>query len=291
MNSLEKYLIRKEKIGSYLCTGIDPDPEKIPSSFGKNLNGIYNFCEALIEASHQFTIAYKINFAFFEQFGPNGYGLIEKVQKLIPQEILSVADAKRGDIGNTAKAYAKSIFDYFNFDSVTINPYMGFDTAEAFLNYEDKYSFVLALTSNPGSKDFQMLSSDGEEIYKKVIGNFSRNKRYNNCGYVFGATNPSQISQARNILNKISNEGSNEPNHLKKNNSEILLIPGIGAQGGDIDAVLEKNAGGNALINVSRGVSYPEGIKEARKTDEIKKLIGNKAQEYSLLLNDKTKER
>jgi orotidine-5'-phosphate decarboxylase len=271
MNSFQKYLERKNKTNSILCVGIDPDPSKINKIYGVGIDAIETFCIDLIDSSKDLACAYKINFAFFEQFGPKAYSLIEKIKDHIPKEIFTIADAKRGDIGNTAKAYARSIFDYFDFDSVTVNPYMGQDSILPFLDWSDKMTIILALTSNPGSSDFQQQKIDGEELFLKVTGTFSEAKGYTNrsVGFVYGATKPEQIAQARKITS-----------------DNLFLIPGVGAQGGDINSVLKANGGGEVLINVSRGISYPYSKDENISKEEIKNRIKQRAKEYYDLFNN-----
>lgn len=237
--SVEKYQSSVEKSGSVLCVGLDPDPNKIPKQFGFGVQAIFPFCRSVIENSKEFATSYKINFAFFEQFGPKGYELIEKVLSEIPSDKFTVADAKRGDIGNSSKAYAKSIFEYYNFDSVTISPYMGKDSATPFLEYEDKITFILALTSNPGSSDFQQKNIEPDKLYETVIK--TANTWSDNVAYVFGATKAEKIGEIRKIA---------------KDN--ILLVPGVGSQGGSAEDVLKNNGGAPILINVSRGIIYPE---------------------------------
>lgn len=266
--ALNKYLEKKNTNSSILCVGIDPNPNKINMIYGAGIQSIKDFCFDLIESTKDHACAYKINFAFFEQFGPQGYELIKTIKDHIPEDIFTIADAKRGDIGNTAKAYAKSIFDFFDFDSITINPYMGKDSVEPFLEYKDKVTIILALTSNPGSADFQLKKYDDRELFLDVTGTFGDIKRYPNwwqIGFVYGATRSEYISKAR---------------ELAKEN--LFLVPGVGAQGGSAEEVLAANGKVNVLINVSRGISYPVSSDEPISRTEIKELINSKSEEYFL---------
>lgn len=155
MTAFEKYLNIKNINNSIICVGLDPVLEKLPSSLNNNINSIEIFCRNIIEATKKSVCGYKLNFAFFEQYGVEGYQILKNLFDFIPNNLLKIADAKRSDIGNTSKAYAKSIFDYFKADAVTVNPYMGYDSVQPFFENTDKLVFILALTSNPGSENFQ----------------------------------------------------------------------------------------------------------------------------------------
>jgi len=240
MTSYEKLVNSISKKQSMLCVGLDSDIKKIPNCFEKNCAGLFEFNKTIIEQTKDFCSAYKINFAFYEQYGSEGFDVIEKTLQIIPEDIFTIADAKRGDIGNTSLAYSNSVFNYFNFDSVTVNPYMGLDSISPFLEDKSKFVFLLALTSNNGSNDFQRLLSDGKPIFQYVIEKTSKVFTNKNLGFVIGATHPKELEILRNII----------PEHT-------ILIPGVGTQGGDITAVRKANGNSLALINVSRAIIYP----------------------------------
>jgi orotidine-5'-phosphate decarboxylase len=238
MRAKEKLLKSQKESSSMLCVGLDPVMEKLPSKIEKNVSGIIEFCKIIIDATKDSVCGYKVNTAFFEQYGAMGISALENVFELIPENKFSIADAKRGDIGNTSIAYAKSVFEILNADSITVSPYMGSDSIEPFLEYEDKMVFILGLTSNKGSVDFQRLISHGKPIYHHVIEIALNWKRNADIGFVAGATHPNDIDEIRKLTH------------------ETLLIPGIGAQGGDAEAVFKANKGKPAMINSSRGIIY-----------------------------------
>jgi orotidine-5'-phosphate decarboxylase len=241
MNSYNKLINSIETKHSLLCVGLDSDINKIPSIFTKNIYGLYDFNKTIIENTNEFASAYKINFAFYEQYGSDGFALIKKTLELIPDNIFTIADAKRGDIGNTSASYAKSVFQNMNFDSVTLNPYMGRDTIIPFIEYKNKMVFILALTSNQGSNDFQRLLSNDKPIYLHIIEKIINSFDKENIGFVIGSTHPNELAGVRRII----------PEHT-------LLIPGVGVQGGNIEATIQANNNATALINVSRGIIYPK---------------------------------
>ncbi len=221
MNAFLK-LKNKNKEDKFICVGLDTDPQKFPQHFQKDKNSILNFNKSIIDATSEFAAAYKINFAFYEKFGSEGMDILKKTVELIPDDILKIGDAKRGDIGNTSKYYAESLFDYFEFDAITINAYMGEDSVKPFLEYSDKLIFILALTSNPGANDFEKLQlKDGKYIFQKVIEKVKQWNEKNNCGIVFGATNLKELQE--NII---------------EFNSLPVLLPGVGAQGGNFEEVM-----------------------------------------------------
>lgn len=252
MNAYQK-LINSTNKGSYLSVGLDPVLDRLPKHYQKNTDSIIDFCKKIVDSTQEYAAAYKINFAFFEQFGLEGFAILKELSNYIPHDILKIADAKRGDIGNTSKAYAKSIFDELDYDAITLSPYMGFDSIQPFLEYKDKLSIILALTSNKGSADFQRLISDGKPIYKHVLETFRTWTNYNSIAYVVGATHPQELEEIRELLGK----------------ETLLLIPGIGAQGGDLKSVLKANNKGLVLINSSRNIIYSssgEDFAEAAKS-------------------------
>lgn len=253
-----KYKIKANK--TFLCAGLDTDIKKLPSHMEKSVDNIIEFNRSIIEATKDLVCSYKINFAFYEQYGAKGFEILKETFDIIPDDIFTIADAKRGDIGNTSGAYAKSCFDYFGADSVTVNPYMGKDSVMPFLEHKDKIVFLLALTSNPGSDDFQKIISKDKDIYKYVIEKSSEWASPDNIGYVTGATHPREISDIRKIIPE-----------------NPLLIPGIGAQGGNLDGVLNAVKGTTALINASRSLIYASSDKNfaniSRKVAENYKQI------------------
>ena len=229
---------------SFLCVGLDVDKDRIPAHLRSDPNGIFKFCKRIIEVTAPYCVAYKPNIAFFEAYGVSGWLALEKVMKLLNQEyshIFTIADAKRADIGNTAKRYAKAFFEAYNFDAITIAPYMGKDSVEPFLDYEQKYAILLALTSNEGASDFQLLDTGEKKLYQQVI---DTSKTWENAGrlmYVVGATKAQAL---RDIRSRVPDE--------------FLLIPGVGAQGGSLDEVAENGLNDQCglLVNSSRGIIY-----------------------------------
>ncbi len=244
MNASKRLKLKNDE-GKFICVGLDTDLEKIPQHFRSLENPILEFNKKIIEATSEYAAAYKINFAFYETLGSKGFNLLLQTKEFIPKDILTIADAKRGDIGNTSKYYADSVFNYFGFDSITVNPYMGEDSIKPFLEYEDKLIFILALTSNPGAEDFEKLQlKDGSYLFQKVIEKVNNWNSKNNCGIVFGATKLQELQE------NISSFG-NLP----------VLLPGVGAQGGSLEAVMKlfiKEKKLNLLINISRGIIYKD---------------------------------
>ena len=231
--------IRAKK--SVLCVGLDTDISKIPQHLLTEEDPIFAFNKAIIDATKEYTVSYKINTAFYEARGLKGWESMEKTLSYIPSDIFTIADAKRGDIGNTSTQYAKTFFEACNFDSVTIAPYMGKDSVAPFLEFEGKWGIVLGITSNEGSKDFQQLICNGQPLYEHVLQTVSSWGSPENIMFVVGATRKEQLARVRELC----------PDHF-------FLIPGVGAQGGDVATVcthtLNKDAG--ILINVSRAVIY-----------------------------------
>lgn len=228
--------------GNFLCVGLDPDVAKLPDHFLKSAHGVTAFLHEIIEATKDVCVAYKMNFAFFEALGSDGWKALEDVRNMIPSTHFIIADAKRGDIGNTAKKYAEAIFGVMDFDAVTLSPYMGRDVADPFLAYENKTSILLALTSNQGSADFQQSKlADGRMAYEEVLEKSSEWGSEDQLMYVVGATKPTYFTTVRKYV----------PNHF-------LLVPGVGAQGGKLEDVVAYGATANKglLINSSRGILY-----------------------------------
>ncbi len=244
---LEKLFSQFEAKKTLLCVGLDPDITKIDSRcYSKDIEGIRKFLFDVIDATKDYVISYKPNMAFFEYFGWEGLKVLKEVIEYIPDDIPVIVDGKRGDIGNTSKKYAYSLFEYFNADAITIAPYMGSDSIEPFLEYRDRFVFVLVLTSNKGSDDFEKKRLDNNRfLYEEV---FERVKEYNsiykNTGAVIGATKPDQLLSLR-----------------EEGKDIIFLVPGVGAQGGDLEkSVLSTNLEnkGLSIINSSRGILYPQ---------------------------------
>jgi orotidine-5'-phosphate decarboxylase len=228
---------------SLLCVGLDPDIEKIPNFLLSDIDPLYSFNKAIIDATHNFVVAYKLNIAFYEALGMPGWELLERTLSVIPKDVFILADAKRADIENTSRKYAETFFKTYHFDAITVSPYMGMDSIVPFLEYEDKGVFILCLTSNPGAADFQFLPVDGEALYRKVAQKIVEwNFLYGNCGMVVGGTQTSRIEEVRAIAPNLP-----------------FLVPGIGAQGGNLKEVIKfatDEAGLSALINSSRTVIY-----------------------------------
>lgn len=229
---------------SFLCIGLDVDLDKIPQYLLKEEDPIFAFNRAIIDATHHLCVAYKPNTAFYEANGLTGWKSLEKTIQYLNQnhpEIFTIADAKRGDIGNTSKMYAKAFFEDLGFDSVTVAPYMGKDSVEPFLNFKEKHTILLALTSNEGAFDFQTKTIDGKEVYKHVLETSKTWKNSDNLMYVVGATKAEYLADIRKII----------PN-------SFLLVPGVGAQGGNIQDVCKygMNDSVGLLINSSRGIIY-----------------------------------
>ncbi len=226
---------------SYLCVGLDIDIQKLPNGFSKDTKGMLAFNQEIINATKDYAVAYKLNTAFYEQLGSEGWQALEKTREMLPDNALSIADAKRGDIGNTSTMYAKAFFETMDFDALTVAPYMGFDSVEPFLKFENKITIVLGLTSNQGSADFQTNERYSPPLYQTVLERVSQWGNTDNLMFVVGATKAHALQKIRKIV----------PNHF-------LLIPGVGAQGGSADEVCEhgKNDVGGLLINSSRGIIY-----------------------------------
>jgi len=226
---------------SFLCVGLDTDPEKLPACLRNESNPVLAFNKAIIDATREFAVAYKPNTAFFEAQGEKGWSDLRLTRELLPPETFNIADAKRGDIGNTSDRYARAFFHELNFDSVTVAPYMGRDSVEPFLSHQGKWAIVLALTSNSGAMDFQMTSSEGEALFERVLRISSMWGNEENTMYVVGATRAEQLAAIRKIV----------PDHF-------LLIPGVGAQGGNLQEVARygMNSRCGLLVNASRSILY-----------------------------------
>jgi orotidine 5'-phosphate decarboxylase subfamily 2 len=261
MNFKEKLSKIVDKNNSLLCIGLDIDKEKMPSFlFKESKNPYLKFNKKIIDDTKDLVCAYKLNMAFYEVFGAKGYELLEKTINYISKEIIIILDGKRNDIGNTAKKYAQSLFETLNADAVTINPYLGFDSVKPFLEYKDKCSFILCRTSNSSAKDFQDIKTPNGALFELVAAKIKEWDVNKNCGAVVGATYPEELKMIRCLL------GEDIP----------LLIPGIGAQGADVEKTIKNGTnkkGNNAIINSSRGIIYSENPRESaiKLREEINK--------------------
>ncbi len=255
MNFIEKLLNAVRKNNSLLCVGLDPDPELMPPNMG-----VLEFNKAIIDATSDLVCAYKLNFAFYEALGEAGFNTLKQTVDYIAGDIAVIGDAKRGDIGSTAKAYARAIFNNLNFDAATVNPYLGFDGVEPFIQYRDKGVFILCRTSNPSALDFQSLGCETEgksyRLFQVVARKAAEWNKQGNIGLVVGATYPQELRLIR-----------------KSHPDMPLLIPGIGAQGGDlkqavtygVDARGEKAiiCSSRQIIYASRGNDFAEAARRA----------------------------
>jgi orotidine-5'-phosphate decarboxylase len=235
---------------SFLCIGLDVDLNKIPKHLLESDDPIFEFNKAIIDATHDLCVSYKPNTAFYEAYGIKGWQSLQKTINYINEkhsEIFTIADAKRGDIGNTSSMYAKAFFEDLSFDSVTVAPYMGKDSVEPFLAFENKHTILLALTSNEGAFDFQTQNSNGKELYKTVLETSKTWKNSKNLMYVVGATKAEYFTEIRKIIP-----------------DSFILVPGVGAQGGNLQDVCKFGMNDNVglLINSSRGIIYASNGKD-----------------------------
>ncbi len=261
MNFSDKLLASSRRNRSLLCVGLDPDPESMPKV------GFLEFNRAIIDATADLVCAYKPNLAFYEASGIEGLKALQKTVEYIPDNIPIIGDGKRGDIGNTARAYAKALFDTFGFDAATVNPYLGFDSVKPFIEYSDKGVFILCRTSNPGAMDFQSLAdAHGTPLYQTVARKAKEWNVHGNIGLVVGATYTEELKAIRELCTEMP-----------------ILIPGIGAQGGDLAATVECGIdarGGNAIIAVSRQILY------ASRGKDFTQAARQKAQELRDIINE-----
>lgn len=269
MNSTDLFK-QIQKKQSYLCVGLDTDLDKIPRHLLSSDDPVFEFNKQIIDATHQYCIAYKPNIAFYEARGPRGWESLEKTMAYIPKDLFTIADAKRGDIGNTAALYAKTFFSYLNFDALTVAPYMGADSVKPFLDYENKWVILLAHTSNSGSRDFQLLQSKetGRRLYEEVMVKALDWGTADQLMFVVGATQAEKLASIRKIAP-----------------GRFFLVPGIGAQGGDLEAVSREAMNGQCglIVNSSRAIIYASSgrdfaevaAKEASKVQaEMNRYLG-----------------
>jgi orotidine-5'-phosphate decarboxylase len=266
MNFLEKLAKASQKNRSLLCVGLDTDPAMMPEGVS-----VLEFNKAIIDATVEMVCAYKPNIAFYEAMGSAGLDALKRTREYIPENIPVIIDAKRGDIGNVARAYARSLFDIYNFDAATVNPYLGFDALEPFIQYHDRGIFILCRTSNAGAIDFQSLSLKKDGGPKKMLFEIVAEKvnewnKYGNLGLVVGATYPEELKLIRQRYPEMP-----------------LLIPGVGAQGGELEKVVSYGADAGrqkTIINSSRQILY------ASKGKDFAKAAGRTAKELRDKIND-----
>jgi orotidine-5'-phosphate decarboxylase len=249
---------------SFLCVGLDTDAEKIPQFLLKEKDPVFEFNKLIIDATCKFAVAYKPNIAFYECYGARGWASLEATVSYIKEnhpEIFVIADAKRGDIGNTSKMYAKAFLENMAFDAITVAPYMGEDSVSPFLSYNDKWVVILALTSNKGADDFQYHNEDGIKLFERVLTVSQKWGTLNNTMYVVGATHAEMLKEIRQIV----------PDHF-------LLVPGIGAQGGSLKEVARygMNSKCGLLVNSSRGIIFADNSRD------FDKVAGQKAREIQI---------
>ncbi|HVN48240.1 MAG TPA: orotidine-5'-phosphate decarboxylase [Bacteroidota bacterium] len=259
MNFTERLQHIQSQQRSLLCIGLDTDEAKLPPHLRSEKNPVLEFNKRIIEATHDLACAYKPNLAFYEAMGERGIAALHETVTCIPKSVVTIGDAKRGDIGNTAERYARSLFDDFGFDAITVNPYMGFDSVEPFIINPEQGVFLLALTSNPGSKDFQRLKIGTKPLYEKVVRTAKKWNTQHNIGLVVGATHPSELKSIRIIVPDMP-----------------ILIPGVGKQGGDLKSAItfgNNKQGRLAVINASRSILYASSGKdfaEAARAEALK---------------------
>jgi len=258
---------------SFLCVGLDSEIEKIPSFLLKEEDPVFEFNKRIIDATHKYSVAYKPNVAFYECYGAKGWISLEATVRYIREnypDLFVIADAKRGDIGNTSKMYAKAFFENMSFDAITVAPYMGEDSVTPFLSYNDKWVVLLALTSNMGADDFQYHDEDGIKLFERVLSVSQKWGTINNMMYVVGATRAEMLKDIRRLV----------PDHF-------LLVPGVGAQGGSLEDVARygMNSKCGLLVNSSRGIIF------ADKSENFDKVAGEMAKEIQIEMEKYLSER
>lgn len=254
---------------NYLCVGLDTDETKLPQHLSGRPDAVLEFNKAIIDATKDFCVSYKLNTAFYEAMGVKGWDILEKTVQYIPDTHFKIADAKRGDIGNTSSQYAKAFFDVYGFDAVTVAPYMGEDSIRPFLEYDNKFTIVLGLTSNKGSADFEQLAvvdnNQTVPLYKKVMSKVSQWGTPQNLMFVIGATHPQQLEEIRRDYSDF-----------------FFLVPGVGAQGGNLQEVSKAaiTADGGLLINASRAIIY------AASSEDFDVEAGVVSRQYALEMSE-----
>jgi orotidine-5'-phosphate decarboxylase len=253
---------------SFLCVGLDTDMEKIPAHLKERPNGVVEFNKQIIDATKDFCVSYKVNTAFYEAMGARGWDAMEETCDYIPSTHLKIADAKRADIGNTSNYYAKAFFERLQFDAVTVAPYMGEDSIRPFLDYQNKWTIVLGLTSNKGAFDFETQTlNNGDKLYERVLKTVSNWGTPDNLMFVVGATQAQELENIRKII----------PDNF-------LLVPGVGAQGGSLADVAKygMNADCGLLVNASRAILYAST--DANFSEEAKKVAMGYQEEMKALM-------
>jgi orotidine-5'-phosphate decarboxylase len=228
--------------GSLLCLGLDPEPDLLPPSIDRSPAGIARFLGNIVDAVGDSVSSYKLNLAFYERWGREASWLLDQALKILPADRPVILDAKRGDVGSTAQAYAHAMFEAWNGDAVTVHPYLGYDSVAPFLAHKEKEVFLVCRTSNPGAAEFQHLRSEGETLYRHVARAGVRWDHHDNVGFVVGATAPAELRDVRQIAG-----------------DRLLLVPGVGAQGGDLTAAVTaalRADGRGAIISISRGILF-----------------------------------
>jgi len=258
MSIIDKLNARIDAVNSLLCVGLDSNIDRLPDEFQVQMHPQFEFNRAIIELTHEYVCAYKPNIAFYEARGEKGLHDLRLTMDYLQAEhpdIVTICDAKRGDIGSTSAAYATAIFDDLGFDMVTLQPYLGKDAIQPFLDYADKGCIILCRTSNAGARDFQDLEVDGEPLWKVVAGSVCQDwNEHDNCMLVVGATYPQEMQIIRNLVGEMT-----------------LLVPGIGVQGGNVEQTVtagKNSAGRGLIINSSRGIIFSED--PARAAQELR---------------------
>jgi orotidine-5'-phosphate decarboxylase len=283
MNSyLDRLAARTKAVGSVLCVGVDPTPEALPDGFAPNLSGIERFCEILLAAALPYAAAVKPNLAFFEAYGSAGLAALERLRGRVPTDILFVADVKRGDIGSTAARQAVALYDILGVDAVTANPYLGSEAIEPLLSRDDRFAYLLCRTSNPGAGELQglevaadpALGAPAEPLYARVARRAQAWGPGGTVGLVVGATAPAELEHIRAIAPGLG-----------------LLVPGVGAQGGEVEPVMRfgpataaptgNRSGGGLLVNISRGIS---GVASKPGVADVADALASAARDWSARL-------
>ncbi len=269
MSFSDKFSSAVKRNRSRVCVGLDPDPQRLPDHLKAQPDPVYAFLREIIAATRDLACAYKPNFAFYGALGAAGWDTLKKVMQAIPDDVPTLLDFKAGDIGNTAERYARMAYEALNADATTVNPLMGYDGVAPFLNYTDRCAFLLCLTSNPGSADFQRLSTEAGLFYKILAQKAVAWSATGPCGLIVGATHPDELRVIRGLAPDLP-----------------FLIPGIGAQGGDAEAVVRQgmdSRGGGILVNASRSILYASPNRDfadaARKAAEALRETLNRAVE------------